>query len=737
MPQPVYILFGAAFTVAVCLALGRILLQRLGLRFYRQEELVLAFLAGAPCLSLLVFLLAVVGLVHKGVLLALGLAALAACWRFGRGPAGEPLPALPRFWRWLFAAVFTIFALISFINAMAPEVSADGSTYHLGLVGRYVHERGFPRLTTNMYANLSQGVEMLFLFAFAFGRHSAAALVHFAFLVTLPLAMLSYARRLGKPVAGVTGALLVFLSPVVGVDGASAYIDVAVAAVLFAIFYLLEIWDRQRQPALLIVIGLLSGFAYAAKYTAFLALPYALGFVAWRLRRAKQPVLRSLVVVSACAALMIVPWMAKNALWLNNPFSPFLNRVFPNPYVHVSFEEEYVQHMRNYGDLPSRWLIPYQLFIRGEALCGLLGPVFMLAPVGLVALRFPAGRRLLVAGLIFGLPYYANIGTRFLIPSLPFVGLAMGLAVSGWARAAAALILVHAMLSLPWVLGLYTGAWTWRLRTTPVRQALRLEPEESYLTRKLTFYVMTRLIEEKVPPGGKVFTFTQLPEAYTTRDILVHYQSAFNNIIGDILWTPLMPEAQPNLRHSFHFPAQRVQKIRVLQTAWGRDLWSVAELRVLQARRELERTPIWRLRAWPKPTDVPMAFDGSPATRWRSWQSISPGMFIEVDLGRAELIDSVNVDASADQPQVRLRLVAQDLSGRWRTLAEQPQTVELPSPLGLRRAAVQELLARGVGYLVMHDSDFGAQDFRDNAELWGLKLLGQRGTGRLYELSTP
>ena len=81
---------------------------------------------------------------------------------------------------------------------MAPEISPDGSTYHLGLVGRYIRERGFHRITTSMYANLSQGVEMLFVPPFAFGRHSAAAMVHFAFLLALPLAIALYARRAGS-----------------------------------------------------------------------------------------------------------------------------------------------------------------------------------------------------------------------------------------------------------------------------------------------------------------------------------------------------------------------------------------------------------------------------------------------------------------------------------------------------------------------------------------------------------
>jgi len=50
---------------------------------------------------------------------------------------------------------------------------------------------------------------------------------------------------------------------------------------------------------------------------------------------------------------------------------------------------------------------------------GLLGPVFLLAPLALFSLRRKEGRRLLLAALVFGANYFDNIGTRFLIPSLP------------------------------------------------------------------------------------------------------------------------------------------------------------------------------------------------------------------------------------------------------------------------------------------------------------------------------
>jgi len=48
MPQAFYILFGAGLTVLTAAALGTLLLRGLRVPLYREEERVLAFLAGAP-----------------------------------------------------------------------------------------------------------------------------------------------------------------------------------------------------------------------------------------------------------------------------------------------------------------------------------------------------------------------------------------------------------------------------------------------------------------------------------------------------------------------------------------------------------------------------------------------------------------------------------------------------------------------------------------------------------------
>ena len=90
MPQAISILFGAAFTAAVSLAAGRLLLRSLSIRLYRQEEHPLAFVTGAACLSLLTFLLCAVGAARKNVFLAAGLVVLATAFRRGaHRPLGD------------------------------------------------------------------------------------------------------------------------------------------------------------------------------------------------------------------------------------------------------------------------------------------------------------------------------------------------------------------------------------------------------------------------------------------------------------------------------------------------------------------------------------------------------------------------------------------------------------------------------------------------------------------------
>lgn len=395
---------GAVFTVGVCLALGSLLLRRLRLEFHRLEGTLFAFITGSACLSLAVFVLSVLHEARLGVFLTGGCGAmLAAFWLARRDRPRDMLPAAPRAWEAVFFTVFAAFFACYFLNALAPEISPDGSSYHLGNVARYWRHRGFDWDYHSIYSSLSQGMEMLFLVAFSIGRHSAAAMVHLAFQTALPLLVLCFGRRFGFPRAGAFAGLLVYASPVVGITGISAYNDLAVATLGFAVFYLLQVNNEKNTVNTLYLIGLLCGCSYSVKYTAGLTLVLAVGFT--RGRRVAALLLG--------AAVTAGPWLLRNWIWVGNPAAPFLNSWFPNAYWTAAAEHGYLAGVGQYPAFHSYFDFIMQLTVLGGLVPGMIGPAFLLLPVSLLAMRHPCGRRVLAAAAVFSIPALLNAEIRF------------------------------------------------------------------------------------------------------------------------------------------------------------------------------------------------------------------------------------------------------------------------------------------------------------------------------------
>jgi hypothetical protein len=563
---------------------------------------------------------------------------------------------------------------------------------------------------------------MVYLFAFAFGRHSAAAVVHLGLLLALVWQMAGWASRAGFPLAGICGAMLVFVSPMAGVDGTSAYNDVAVAAVAFSLFHALEIWRERPSTRLLIAIGLLAGFGYAAKYTMFLAVPYAIGWVAWTGRRR-----RDAAIVAGCALLVVLPWMLKDWFAYQNPFAPFFNQWFPNQHFTISFEREYRTNMAHLAD--SRpWAVLAEATTFGS-LGGLLGPVFLLAPLGLAALRWPAGRRLLLAAAIFGAPWFANPGTRFLIPALPFAALAMAMVLSAMPRLAVAAVLLHAVLAWPPVLRRYCHADAWHLNKVTYREALRIKPEDGFLESNLPLYGAARLVERVTPPGAVVLTQTPIPEAYTTREIRTAYESAGNGMSRDILWSGFVAEHAPVRRLVFRFGRQELTGVRVVQTASGAGNWSIHEIEAFDGGRGLDRSG-WKAAASPFPWGAEGVLDGRLPSFWKCGDMLRPGQYLRIAFSRPVFADTVVVRTAPDPQEARVILSSWD----GRVLARAPGIADEAPPADLRRQASAELRRRGIGYLLVFDGEFGADDLRTRAADWGIEPVSEYKGARIYRL---
>lgn len=553
MFQVIPILFGAACTLAACGALGSILLQRLSVRLYREEAALFSFLAGSACLQVVIFTLCSFHAAQWEVFAAVAAGSIAGAVFYGRKfPPRKKLPKPSRLWMGLFLVVYTAFFTIYLVNAMAPEASPDGSGYHLGNVFRLWQQHGFAWNYHSIYSHMPQGMEMLFLPAYAFGGTSAAALIHFAFFSALPLLMICYGCRFECGKASIFGAILVYAAPVCGLVGTSAYNDLALATLIFAVFYALQVNVQDKSISNLIIIGLLVGECFALKYTGALAAPFAATLLLWDYR---GKVVRPLAVMGLAAAVIALPWILRNWLWLGNPAAPFLNAAFPNPYYTADLEKGYLAGLREYPPFKHYWNLPLDFVLFGRVLPGFIGPAFLLAPFALLSLRKPQGRRLVFAAIVFAVPVWLNVAVRFLVPSLAFLTIAMGMGLAWVEPVLPAVAVCHAVLCWPSLVTLYCAPWAWRLAGVPVRAALRVVPEDQYLNGRLGDYGWKEPIEHLVPADALIYTDAGRPEAYIHRTLIVSYESSQGYQAQQTLWEPL---ANPALRSA---SAQKLKEL--------------------------------------------------------------------------------------------------------------------------------------------------------------------------------
>src|SRR6266851_533077 len=508
-----WIILGGLLPLAVAYSLGK-------LCFAKAPDAI-ALGTGAAIESLIVLGLLAAGIARPPAFAALAvMGLLPLAWRRPRPRA--PMP------RGLLGLVFAIYGVLYLIHALAPEIQPDAASYHLGLVSEYARLGGFPD-RIGFFEMLPQGMEMLFLFAFAIGKHSAAKLVHFGFLLaTVPL-MIELARRMRLPdrLSGAAAAFY-FCAPVVGITGSSTYNDAASVFFTLATLLALLLWKTEGEDRYLLAAGLLAGFCYAIKMNGIFVPLLAAAFVASARR------LRPLLALAAAALLAIAPWMIRNAMVAGNPVSPLGNAIFPTQYFHLPMEQALVENWRHYHGV-SRAAAPWELTVGGK-LEGTFGPVFLLAPLGLLALRGALGRWTWLAAALLAIPWLSNGGARFLMPSLPFLALALAMSLDALAPALLwGCLAIHAVTCWPAVAATYQRPEAWRLRELPWRAALRLESGHDYLSRVIGEYNLVELLRQKTSPEEKTFALQGIPNAYTDRPIIDWWESALADRIMDTL----------------------------------------------------------------------------------------------------------------------------------------------------------------------------------------------------------
>jgi hypothetical protein len=716
MAGPLEILGGAGFTLAACWGLGRLLWRG------RPPAESLAIASGAAVLSFLIFLSLIFRVAGMELFAVLGVVCAAPLVWFRPRLKWEK----PREIEIALGAALAVYFAFEFVHAMAPEVMPDGVTYHLGLPVEWLRLGHFPK-RIGFYEMLPQGLEMLFGFAFAFGRHSAAKLVHFAFLVlTLPLGLFA-ARLLEIPrTAAMAGLMFYLCSPVAGISGSSAYNDAALVFFLLGAFTLMVLWWRERATLVLAHAGLLAGFCYGIKMTGGIAVvavvAVALAGRAWK----------AVAAAAGAACIGVLPWVGR-AWWLTgNPVAPLLNRWFPNPWFHQSTEEHLARYLRSYEGVT--WAnVPYVLALDGQRLQGLIGPALFLTPLALLALRKRSGRRLLGSAALAAAPWVLNIGARFFMPAWIFLSLALAVALP--LRVCVGAALLQALLCFPPVLDLYVSPGAWRLHGWPWQAALRVEPETQYLRQTHWEYGVSELLQKSVRPDDKVLGLFPVSTAYSPTVPWGPLPNAESENASAALTLAATAEPKDFVEMRSDWVEQSLKRVRLRLKRAPERVWSLTEVNLWRGKERVEPSPKWTMDAWPNPWETPLALDGQLATRWQPWQDATPGMYYDVVFdGPISLTGATAAMLSSEGPP-SIEVYGQDASGAWKRF---PAEESSKSVEGIKRQAMRYLKRRGYHWIIVQGGAAGnglvAQKMLERPDLWGVQLAGQYANVYLFKI---
>ncbi len=685
-------------------------------------EVRLAVGAAAESLSILILLLC-----HAAiwpVFLTLGIAGSAALW-WGRSAhprlSSPPIAA---------ALIFAAYGFWYLVNALAPEIQADGITYHLGLVYEYIHLAAFPD-HVRFYDVIPQGMEMLFAMAFAFGRHVAAKLVEFGLAAAAVPLILRTGRKLGMhDAASLLVAAFYWSAPVVGLTAASTYNDAALIFFTLAAFYLLLCWRETGNDRLLLPAGVLAGFCYAIKMPgAFTAVAAMLLVVLSAKRR-----LREAALLAAGMAIAAGPWIIRAAILTGNPFAPLGNAIFPNPYFHLRTEHELSAVMTSLRGIPVSQL-PWQLAF-GDRLTGTFGPLLLLLPLGLIAIRRREGRICLAAAAILALPWATNHGARFLMPAAVVSAFALAMVLPkkiAWAAMA-----LQAVLCWPMLLNLWQPPYTFRLHELPWKAAVGIESEPHYLENHTAEYSVARMVEQLTPSNAGIFALMPVATAYCARDVSVAWQSAEGDCLTETLRVAGKYHVDPLFNWTATWPVTSLRAVRFRLPSGFAAEWDAAEVQLYSGGDRVYNSPLWSLTAWPNLWEAPLAFDNRRSTIWRTWQPARTGMFLELDLDHPQNLSAAVLMSHAAAYDVPLEVYGQrGTDGKWVLLDRHPAVSDRPAD-DLRLEANAVLRRAGYQYLLVPLGKEGngplGKQLVNEAPLWGLEIKGDAGPNILFKL---
>ena len=450
--------------------------------------------------------------------------------------------------------LFTKAALIlpvgfSLLLTLVPPFEAfDALFYHLTQPARILQDGGlraidiaphfwFPNLTENVY-----------LWSLGMGSERATQIIHFSWGMLSALLLWHWASKTWNTEISRKTLLLLVAMPSLPMLASWAYADMALAYYSIAAIYATAQYRITQRDHWLGLIAIMSGFAMSVKYTSFVA-PLTCGL----LLLFRRPLLKSIssaTQFSAIAIFTALPYYARNAILMHNPFYPF---VFGGRYWDDFRAAWYADSGTGIGwNALQLFLLPLNTLLGHHDVNffdGRMGPLFLiLAPFTIWILisrtrqDSAEGWSLFAIGVFSLLSFIAwTIGVinssalwqgRLLFPTLILFAIPTALAWDSLQQFDTSKLrisfLVNALIAVVIALTIFDlGIFV--LQRNPLAVAIGAQTREKYIERVNPSYASLMNIMDKLPANARVYSLFE-PRSYgfprTTQPDPINYNFA-------------------------------------------------------------------------------------------------------------------------------------------------------------------------------------------------------------------
>ena len=278
--------------------------------------------------------------------------------------------------------------------------------------------------------------------------------------------------------------------------------------------------------------------------------------------------------------------------------------------------------------------------------------------------------------------------------------------------------------------------YSFRLHEFPLAAAVGAESEADYCKRRFEEYNVARMIQRVTPPDSRTLALLSVANAYLDRDVAVTWQSAEADQLLDTLRLASLYSTSPDFRLEGRLAGTGLRALRFRMPAAYQGEWDISEVQLFSGEDRLFNSPQWTIGGWPNRWEGPLAFDGNLATRWRTWETVRAGMYLDL---RTRQSAAPHVGGSGDPhpglSSVRWKSTASTGKGQWHLLSNTPQAIPRP-PKDIRLEAARAVKRAGFRYLLVPtgkggNAPIGNVIFGREAE-WGMECVGD--AGRFYLL---